>query len=368
MSAGKKSKQKSTRRLSEVAGRRSEKSGLPPGSLVHIGEPSEDNPKIRVITFGKKIHDDFELQSFDAIEPLLKSGQFLWINVDGLNRVDLIESLGKVFSINDLILEDILNTTQRPKAEILDNFLFIILKTLNFDEQTGETYPEQLSFILGHNYLLSFQELAGDPFDEIRTRMKAGIGKLQSSGPDFLLYALMDAVVDNYFVMLEKIAEKMEIIEDELVADPNKSTLAMIHKLKNNLIYVRRSVWPLREILTRISNSEYPFIQETTRPYLRDVYDHAVHVVDVLESYRDVASGMIDIYLSSVSNKLNETMKVLTIIATIFIPLTFITGWYGMNFKDMPELSWEYGYQMVMIIAGAVAAGMLAFFRRKGWF
>ncbi len=247
------------------------------------------------------------------------------------------------------------------------NYLFIVLKVLDYSEESDEISLMQLSLIITPTVLVSFQEKEGKLFDSVRERLKGGNARIRKGGADYLAYCLMDTVVDNYFAILEGLSEKIEGLEEELVKNPSRDTLQGIHRLKTDMIYLRRSIWPLREVVNTMGRGESALIKESTLPYLRDVYDHTIHAIDTLETLRDIVSGMLDIYLSSVSNRLNEIMKVLTIIATIFIPLTFLSGWYGMNFKDMPELTWRWGYPMVIAVSLTVATAMLIFFRRKRW-
>jgi magnesium transporter len=261
-----------------------------------------------------------------------------------------------------------MNTGQRPKMEDYGDYLFIVLKMLHYDEKENETKTEQVSLILSSSHVISFQENhEGDVFDPIRERVRSDRGKTRKMGADYLAYSLIDAIVDNYFMVLEKIGEKIEDIEDEMVKNPTPEVLHSIHRLKRELIFLRKSVWPLREVISRLERWESPLIDKSMDVYLRDVYDHTIQVIDALETFRDMLSGMLDIYLSSISNRMNEIMKVLTIITTIFIPLTLIAGIYGMNFKFMPELNSPWGYPMVYIVMLAVTIVMLVYFRRKRW-
>jgi magnesium transporter len=260
-----------------------------------------------------------------------------------------------------------MNTGQRPKMEDFGDYLFIVLKMLHYDEKKDETKTEQVSLVLSSKYVLSFQEDEGDVFDSIRERIRTDRGSIRKRRADYLAYSLIDAIVDNYFMVLEKIGEKIEDIEDELIKNPTPAVLQTIHHLKRELIFLRKSVWPLREVISRLERWESPLIDKSIDIYLRDVYDHTIQVIDSLETFRDTLSGMLDIYLSSVSNRMNEVMKVLTIIATIFIPLTLIAGIYGMNFRYMPELESPWGYPMVYVVMLAVCAVMLVYFRRKKW-
>jgi len=344
-----------------------EKVGLPPGTLVHIGERKTEKVKITVIDYDSKNFQEKEVHKIEECFPFKDKPTVTWINIDGLQEVGVVEKIGTHFGVHSLILEDILHTGQRPKAEDLGDYLFIVLKMIYHDENEDEIMGEQVSLILGQNYVISFQEREGDIFNPIRERIRNGKGRIRKAGADYLAYALIDAIVDHYFVILEKLGEKIESLEEELVTNPIPETLQMIHTLKRNLIFLRKSVWPLREVISGLERGESPLITEPTGIYLRDVYDHTIQVIDTIETFRDMVSGMLDIYLSSLSNRMNEVMKVLTIIATIFIPLTFIVGIYGMNFKFMPELEWHWGYPTALIIMLLLVGFMLLYFRRKKW-
>jgi magnesium transporter len=323
--------------------------------------------KITIIDYDEEKFQEKEVETIDEVFPFSDKSTATWINLDGIHQVDNIEKIGKHFKIHPLVLEDIMNTGQRPKMEDFNNYLFLVLKMLSYDEEENETKTEQVSLILSSNYVISFQESEGDVFEPIRERIRTDRGRIRKMGVDYLAYSLIDAIVDNYFMVLEKIGEKIEDIEDELVKNPTPEVLHTIHRLKRELIFLRKSVWPLREVISRLERWESPLIDKSIDIYLRDVYDHTIQVIDALETFRDMLSGMLDIYLSSVSNRMNEVMKVLTIIATIFIPLTLVAGIYGMNFRYMPELDWVWGYPMVYMVMLAVSAVMLMYFRRKKW-
>jgi len=323
--------------------------------------------KITIIDYDEEKFQEKEVETIDEVFPFSDKSTATWINLDGIHQVDNIEKIGKHFKIHPLVLEDIMNTGQRPKMEDFNNYLFLVLKMLSYDEEENETKTEQVSLILSSNYVISFQESEGDVFDPIRERIRTDRGRIRKMGVDYLAYSLIDAIVDNYFMVLEKIGEKIEDIEDELVKNPTPEVLHTIHRLKRELIFLRKSVWPLREVISRLERWESPLIDKSIDIYLRDVYDHTIQVIDALETFRDMLSGMLDIYLSSVSNRMNEVMKVLTIIATIFIPLTLVAGIYGMNFSYMPELESPWGYPMVYMIMLAISAVMLMYFRRKKW-
>jgi len=345
----------------------SKKSGLPPGTLVHVGEQRTERVRIRVLDYDEGHLEERDMASIDECFVYKDKPTVSWINIDGLHQVDLIENIGKCFELHPLILEDILNTTQRPKLQDFEDYICLILKMITYDETKNQLHIEQVTLILGSNFVISFQETEGDVFDLVRERLRKGKGKIRKMGADYLAYALLDAIVDNYFIVLEKIGEEIESLEDELLEKPDPETVNGIHNLKRELIFLRKSVWPLREAVVGLEKGESPLIKDKTAIYLRDVYDHTIQVIDTIETFRDMVSGMLDVYLSSLSNKMNEVMKVLTIIATIFIPLTFIAGIYGMNFKDMPELEWPYGYPMVWVVMILIGIVMLMYFRKKKW-
>jgi magnesium transporter len=344
-----------------------EKVGLPPGTLVHVGERKTEKVKITIIDYDPKNYQEKEVERIEECFPFKDKPTVTWINIDGLQEVEIVQKIGTYFGIHPLVLEDIVHTGQRPKAEDLGDYLFIVLKMIYHDENEDEIMGEQVSLILGQNYVISFQEREGDVFNPIRERIRNAKGRIRKTGADYLAYALVDAIVDQYFLVLEKFGEKIESLEEELVTNPTPETLQVIHTLKKNLIFLRKSVWPVREVISSLERGESSLIKKPTGIYLRDVYDHTIQVIDTIETYRDMVSGMLDIYLSSVSNRMNEVMKVLTMIATIFIPLTFIAGIYGMNFKFMPELEWHWGYPTALIIMLSIVAFMVMYFRRKRW-
>ena len=347
--------------------RRSRKAGLPPGTLVHIGERKQESVRITLIDYDEQNVREKQVDEIEQCFQFKTTPTVTWINIDGLHDIQVIEKIGKNFDFHPLILEDILNTSQRPKFEDFESYIFIVLKMLTYDDAEETIKSEQVSMILGHNFVISFQELQGDVFENIRERIRTAKGRIRKMSCDYLLYTLLDAIVDNYFAILEKFGEKIESLEEQLVSDPDEKILQKIHSMKSELISLRKSVWPLRELVSGLQRSESSLISEPTIVYFRDVYDHTIQVIDTVESFRDMVSGMLDIYLSSISNRMNAVMKVLTIIATIFIPLTFVAGIYGMNFKYMPELEWKWGYFIVLIIMAVAAAAMLIYFRRKKW-
>ena len=353
--------------MKESIKRSSKKVGLPPGALVHVGVEREEKVRITIIDYDKAQFQEKEAETVEECFPFKDKPTVTWINVDGIHEPEIVKKLGDCFGMHPLVLEDILNTDQRPKMEDFGNYIYIVLKMLYYDEKSNEMIIEQISLVLGSNFVISFQEKRGDVFNPIRERIRNDKGRVRKMGADYLAYALTDAIVDNYFTILEKIGENVEFLEEELVAKPKPETLQAIHNLKRDLIFLRKSVWPLREVISGLERGESSLIDASTKIYLRDVYDHTIQVIDTVETLRDMVSGMLDIYLSSISNKMNEVMKVLTIIATIFIPLTFIAGIYGMNFAFMPELGLPWSYPLILLVMVGVGILMLIYFRRKRW-
>jgi magnesium transporter len=346
----------------------SKKIGLSPGTLVHIGKKRTEKVKIKLIDYDETQFQEKELKTIEECFPFKDLSTVTWVNIDGLHDIKIMEKIGEHFGLHPLVMEDIVNTEQRPKMDDFDDYIFVVLKMLYCDENEDEIRAEQISIVVGSNFVLSFQEKAGDIFNPLRERIRNGKGRVRKMGPDYLAYCLLDAIVDNYFVVLEKLGEQIEGMEEELVKNPTPETLQRIHNLKREMIFLRKSVWPLREVISRLERSESSLIKEAIGIYLRDVYDHTIQVIDTIETYRDMLSGMLDIYLSSISNRMNQVMKVLTIIATIFIPLTFVAGIYGMNFEYMPELKWHWFYPKAFwLVMIGIAGVMLVYFRRKRW-
>ena len=352
--------------------RRAKKAGMPPGSLVYIGEQTTEAITLSVFEYDEMQFKEEVLKSVDQCEQYKKAEGVTWLNLDGLRDVSLLRRIGEIFSIHPLILEDILNTEQRPKIEDLDNYLFAVLKM--YDSNSKNSYLEQVSIIVSANLVITFQERSGDVFEQIRTRIRSDRGGIRKAGADYLAYALIDAVIDNYFLMLDKYNKRTEEVEEKISDNPDKKALEELHSIKKELISIRRSIWPVREMISSLERRETPLIAETTYLYLRDLYDNVIQIIDMIENMRDVVSGLVDLFLSSASYKMNEVMKVLTIIATIFIPLTFIVGIYGMNFSseasplNMPELNWRYGYLLVLGVMLVIVVGMVILFKRKKWF
>lgn len=353
--------------MPKLTKKRSKKAGLPPGTLIHIGEKKTEKVNISIIDYDETHFFEKAAATVEECFPYKDKPTVTWINVEGVHQVEILKKLGDHFGIHPLIQEDILNTDQRPKMENFDDYMYIVLKMLFYDHKQNEIITEQVSVILGPNFVISFQEFEGDIFNPLRDRIRGNKGRFRKMGADFLAYTLLDAIVDNYFIILETIDEKIELLEEDLINHPTSETLRVIYKLKRDMILLRKSVWPLREVISGLEREETPLIKESTEIYLRDVYDHTIQAIDTLETFRDMVSGMVEIYLTSISNRLNTVMKVLTIIATIFMPLTFIAGIYGMNFRYMPELGWRWGYPVIWIVMIAISISMLFYFKKKKW-
>jgi len=343
------------------------KAGASPGTLVHIGEQKVDDTRITLIDYDEAHLQERVLDGIEEAFPLKDLPTVTWINIDGLHEIDIIEKVGQHFNIHPLVLEDIVNTGQRPKTEEFEDFIYVVLKMLHYNENSGEISSEQFSLVLGPDFLISFQEIQGDVFKTVRERIRKPKTRIRKAGCDYLAYALIDAVVDNYFLILEKLGENIETLEEDLLENPSPETLQTLHEMKREMIYLRKQIWPIREMINSLVKGETSLVNESTSLFFRDIYDHTIQIIDTIESFRDILSGMLDIYLSTLSNKMNEVMKVLTIIATIFIPITFVAGIYGMNFKFMPELEWRWGYVMVWAIIVVVVGIMIGFFKKKQW-
>ncbi len=359
------------RRTGRFLGRRSGKAGKPPGTVEYLGETPDREVAVTLMDYDARGLERRTVESVEELVPCLESETVSWVNVDGIHDVELLQEIGDAFGLHPLVLEDLASTGQRPKVEDYGEYVFLVLKMLTWGETPdgqGEVVDEQISLVLGPNYVLSFQERPGDVFDPLRHRLDNATARGRSLGPDYLFYRLMDAVVDHYFVVLERMGDRLDALDAELVEDPDQETLHRINRAKQELLFLRKSVWPLREVISALLREESELVDDHTRTFLRDVYDHTIQAVDTAETFRDIAAGMLDIYLSSLSNRMNEVMKVLTVIATIFIPLTFIAGIYGMNFEHMPELSVPWAYPAVWGLMLAMAGGMLLYFRRQGWF
>lgn len=347
----------------------SSKVGLPPGTLVHAGSTRGDKAHIQVSHYDGETYS--EQKNIDAahLEKPVSAQGVTWIRVQGLNA-EVVEKIGRQFAIHPLVLEDILHTNQRPKLVDYGDYLCVIVKSLTVASAAAGYEAEQVSLILGSNYVISFAENPPGERDvsaAVYDRVSGGRGKICRLGADYLFYALLDSIVDHYFLVLEHLGEKIEVLEGQIVSQPHAGLLHELHELKHDMLFIRKSVWPMRELVSVLERGESSFINQTTIIYLRDIYDHVIQVIETVEIYRDMLSGMFDIYLSGVSNRMSEVMKMLTIISTIFIPLTFIAGVYGMNFTHMPELEWEYGYPLVLAVMLLISLLMVRYFRKKQW-
>jgi magnesium transporter len=351
------------------------KRGLPPGSLIFTGEQKMERTKITCIDYDAKIFTEKEITNLEDLTSFKDNQHVSWINICGLHETDKLEKIGEIFEIHSLVLEDILNVNHMPKLEDHDKFLFLITKMMDLNKSSGVLNIEQVSFLLlNNNCLLTFQENEGDIFDLIRDRIRSDTGRIRKMGGDYLMYRLLDTIIDYYFYVLLDMDETIDAIEDDLIYNPGKETIEIIHTLRKKIIKIRRAVTPLRDIIYSIEREHPQFIAKTTYIYLRDLYDHIHQNIETIENYREILNGMLEIYLSSSNQKLNEVVKVLTIISTIFIPLTFIVGIYGMNFNtsaskwNMPELNWLYGYPLIMLVMITIGISMILFFKKKNWF
>lgn len=338
-----------------------------PGTVQYIGVKRTVPININVINYNSASFSEEPAKSVDVVSSLPDKSSVSWINISGVHEEEIINEMGKILQIHPLVLADIANTTQRPKVEEHEQYIFLIIKMARFDKDLKEMIFEQVSIILGENYLITLQEKEGDVFDGVRNRIRQSKGKIRTQGYDYLLYAIIDAVVDNYFSVLEQIGENIEELEEDLIEQADEKILHEIHRLKKELIFLRRSIWPMREVLNKLQNIENPLINDSCSVYFRDVYDHTIQVMETVETFRDMSNGMLDLYMTTVSNKMNEVMKVLTIFAAIFIPLTFIAGVYGMNFDFMPELRWKFAYAAWWGFTLMVTTGMILFFKKKRW-
>jgi len=332
---------------------REERVGLPPGSVVFVGEEKTTPVQFSVIDYTGETLEETTPSDAEAVLPYRDEAA--------------IRTIGDHFGLHPLIQEDIVHTGQRPKLETYDDHVYVVSKMLYHDEDEDRLRAEQVSFVLGGSYLISFQEDPGDVFEPVRERLRKRRGRIRTSGTDYLTYALLDVIVDHYFVILEALGTRTEEVEEEVLEDPQPETQERINDLRRDLIFMRRMTWPVRELLSQLERLESPLWSDETRPFVRDTYDHAVQVLDLVESLRDVVGGLTDLYMTALSNRMNEIMKVLTIIGTIFIPLTFVAGIYGMNFEYMPELTVWYAYPVAMAAMAAIAAVLLLYFRRKEW-
>lgn len=338
--------------------------GLPPGTLLEADWDHSANFQIKVIDYDESVLIEKTIDTIEELAEFRNKPTVSWIQVIG-SKVNCLKSIGRCFDLHDLVLEDIHNFVHRPKMEDYEDYLFLIIKVIR--EQQKQILIEQISLVIALNYVISFQENDFDIFEPVRKRVIFGQGRARKFGADYLAYELIDTVVDNYFVVLEQISEQIEGLEDQVLLSPNKLTIRRILNLKTDMQFIRKSIWPLREVMAALERGETEIFQAATLIYIRDVYDHIIQIIDTVETYRDMIAGLFDLSLSSISNKMNEIMKVLTIISTIFIPLTFLAGLEGMNFKHMPELDLEWGYPVLLLIMLAIVIIMVRFFRKHKW-
>ena len=363
------------------------KVGRPPGSVVFTGEDRDEPVRFSIFDYTETSIDEHETGDIDEVLSYFSSPTTTWINVDGLHEESVIRTIGDHFEIHPLVQEDIANTSQRPKVELQDGHLYITAKMLYLQDPEHPTAPgagfsaaepfevpdepalraEHISLLVGPGYLISFQETPGDIFDAVRNRLRGGRGRIRKSGPDYLAYALLDVIVDHYFLVLETLGTWAEDLEDAILETPEEDTQEKVNALRRDLIFMRRRVWPVRDLLYQLTRLDSTLWDESTAPFVRDTYDHSQQVADHIEALRDTTSGLMDLYMSALSHRMNEIMKVLTIIGTIFIPLTFVAGIYGMNFEYMPELGWDYGYFVSLGVMAGVALGTLGYFRHVDW-
>jgi len=352
-------------------GKRYSRPGTAPGTLRPPDEPRTSEVRVTIIEYGLDRLEEKTVTSIQDIFACRDSKDVSWINIEGLNDVEMLRQLGQHFGFHPLTLEDVVNCGQRPKIEDYGSYHFMVMKSMRYKEGLE---LEQISFFFSGNYIITVQEVPGDSFEAVRERIRQGKGQIRKLGADYLLYALLDALVDEFFPVLEMYGERIEELEDQVVVQPTPEVLHEIHRIKRELLLLRRAAWPERDVISALQRGESHLIRPEVQVFLRDCYDHTIQVIDMIETYRDLSSGMLEVYLSSASNRLNEVMKVLTIISTFFIPLNFIAGIYGMNFRpeasplNMPEVNWYWGYPFALGLMATVAALLVVYFRRKGWF
>ncbi|EMR01405.1 magnesium/cobalt transporter CorA [Cesiribacter andamanensis] len=358
---------RSARTLASLHRKGKHKVGLPPGSPMYTGHQADEPVTMQLFLYTPDQLQELEPATVEEVKAARLPGSSLWLNVDGVHQVALVEQLCQQFGIHPLTIEDIVNTHQRPKVEQLEGYLYVVLKMIDYDAERGTVSSEQVSLVLGPDFVLSFQERPGDTFTAVRNRLRLGKPRIRGGGSDYLLYALMDTIVDNYFVILDKIDERAVALEEQMLVHATKDNFDAVYHLKREMLTIWRSVWPLRDVMYRLERGDFALIQEKTQIYLHDVYDHMTQIIDIVEVTRDLLKGMADLYHSTISSRTNEIMRVLTIISTIFIPLTFIVGVYGMNFEVMPELTWTWGYYGVWGLMLVLTVSMVVVFRKRKW-
>ncbi|MCB0702331.1 MAG: magnesium/cobalt transporter CorA [Candidatus Kapaibacterium sp.] len=352
-------------KLAKKVSRQKELVGKAPGSLIYTGSIVDKPVEISIIRYGEDYFDEFILKNVSEANLEKEIDHISWINVSGIHDVDIVKTIGDDFNLHSLLLEDILNIEQRPKVEVYGENIVVFFKMLYLTDGVLEIEP--ISLVLGPNYIISFQEKEGDIFDNIRDRIRNGNGKIRKRKSDYLMFALMDAVVDNYFIVMEDIAEKLELLEDRLFEETDNSLLFELQMYRKQIVSMRRSIYPLREVVNKLNRTEFERISDDTERFFRDLYDHTIQIIETIETFKETVSSLKDVYMTGVSNRMNEIMKVLTLIATIFIPITFVAGVYGMNFEYMPELSWKYGYESAWLLMVSMSLAMIVYFKKKKW-
>ena len=353
--------------LSNPFKRYSQKVGLPPGTLIHTGEERTDPVRMTVIDYDETHLHEEEVQTIKACLPFTESTTVTWIHIEGVHDTQVIEDIGAYFGVHPLVLEDLMNPTQLPKIEIYEDYTFIILKSLDYNTEVPNISREQISLIIGENLVISLQEGSGELFTPIRNRLQNTISRIRKMRSDYLAYALIDIIVDNYFIVLEKLSDRIESVEEETIVNPTPEVLRTINSLRREFHLLRRPIFPLRDVIDEVLAGEIPQLAQETHLYFRDVYDHLIQVIHTLETLRNAVSELFDTYTSAISHRMNEIMKVLTIVATFFIPLTFIAGIYGMNFRFMPELELHWGYPAVLLVMVGIGIAMFIYFKLKKW-
>ena len=344
-----------------------QKVGQPPGTLVYIGEEPKESVRITIIDYDETHLHEEEIQTVEACVPFIDTESVTWIQIEGIHEIPIIEEIGECFGVDPLLLEDLMSPTQLPKIEVHEDYVFIILKNLDYNAASERVFREQISLIIGPNFVVSLQENHSEIFTSIQNRLRKAQGRIRRMQSGYLAYVLIDIIVDHYFLVLDEINERIQALEEEIMKDPSPEALAKVNVLRAEQLLLRRPILPLRDVLIEILDDEIPLLGENTHPYFRDVYDHLIQVIQMLEMIRSAVSGLFDVYTSAVSHRMNEVMKVLTIVATFFIPLTFIAGIYGMNFKFMPELETQWGYAAVLLVMLTISIGMFIFFKLKKW-
>jgi magnesium transporter len=336
---------------------------LPPGTISYVGEERTEEVSTETIIY----NTDNYLKIEDLYKGSIDEDKVYWYNIDGVHNIDLLEKVGDKFNLHHLLLEDIANTTQRPKTEFFGDYIYQCIKMITYDSEHHELSEEQVSIVLTANSVITFQEKTGDVFENIRDRIENSRGRIRSVKNDYLFYAFLDSIIDHYFIAVEQIGEYLDLLEDEIFENPQMDSLNKAQRNKRLLLSLRRAIYPLRESISRLLKEDSTLIETKTHAYLQDAYDHCIQIIETVETYREINAGLRDMYLSSVSHKMNQVMQVLTIVSSLFIPMTFVAGVYGMNFTSIPELTWEHGYEYFWIINGIIFISLLIFFRWKKW-